>query len=59
MVFENFQFLAQIPKGLAFGFNEKCQFAAKIDQNSAFLGPEAQISDQLHIMVPYKSFYRF
>jgi hypothetical protein len=31
MVFKNFQILAQIPKGLAFGFNEKCQFAAKTD----------------------------
>jgi hypothetical protein len=54
-----FQILAKNPKGLAFGFPEKFQFAAKTDLNSVFLGHKTHILDRLHIMVPYISFHKF
>jgi hypothetical protein len=53
------QIPAQNLKGLAFGFIEKCQFAAQTGLNSIFLGRKAQILDWLHIIVWYISFYRF
>jgi hypothetical protein len=47
------------PKGLAFNFTEKRQFASKTDENFIFLGHEAHILDRLHIMVLYIRFYMF
>jgi hypothetical protein len=40
-------------------FIKKYYFAVKTDQNSVFLGHKYHILDQLHIMVPYISFYGF
>jgi hypothetical protein len=59
MGFKKIQISAQNPKGLAFGFIEKRQFAAKTNRNSVFLGCKAHISDRLHITVPYISFFEF
>jgi hypothetical protein len=57
MDFKKIQILAHNPKGLAFGFNEKHQFVTITHRNSIFLIREAQILDQLHIMVLCISFY--
>jgi hypothetical protein len=40
-------------------FTKKLQLAIKTDQNIVFLAHKAQISNQLHIMVMYISFYGF
>jgi hypothetical protein len=57
--FKKIQILAQIPKGLAFRFNKKRQFAAKTNQNSIFLDRKTYILDRLYIMVHYTSFSIF
>jgi hypothetical protein len=57
--FKKIQISAQKSNALAFGFIEKRQFATKTDQNFAFFGREAQISDQFYIMVLYIIFYEF
>jgi hypothetical protein len=44
---------------LAYGFIINCQFLAKTDRNSVFLGRDPNISDWLYIMVSYMSFYGF
>jgi hypothetical protein len=44
---------------LAYGFTENRQFVAKTNQNSVFLGCDHHISDQLYLMIPYKSFHGF
>jgi hypothetical protein len=49
----------QNAKVLAFDFTEKRQCAAKTDQNSIFLGHEANILDRLYLMVHYTSFTYF
>jgi hypothetical protein len=59
MCFKKIQILSQKPKGLASGFTEKRQFAAKTDINSIFLGCQAQILDRSHIMDLYISFMGF
>jgi hypothetical protein len=41
---------------LAFDFTKKYMFVLKTDQNIAFLGREAHMSDLLYIMVIYISF---
>jgi hypothetical protein len=55
--FKKIQILAQNPKGV--GFREKCEFVVKTNRNSIFFGCKAHIPDQLHIIVPYISFYGF
>jgi hypothetical protein len=57
--FKKIQISAQNPMVLAFSFNKKCQFVIKNDQNSIFLGHEANILDRLYIMVKYIKFYVF
>jgi hypothetical protein len=44
---------------LNYGFNENCQFGAKTDRNSVFLGCDAHIVDRLSIIVMYMNFYGF
>jgi hypothetical protein len=44
---------------LANGFTVICQFGAKTDQNSVFLGRDPGIANRLSITVPYFSFYGF
>jgi hypothetical protein len=50
--------LSQNPKGFTFGFTENANLRQN-DRNSVFLGCKAHIPDQLHIRVPYISFYVF
>jgi hypothetical protein len=59
MGFENFHIFAQNRKVLAYCFTENCQFGAKTDRNSVFLGRDRRIANQLSIMVPYFNFYGF
>jgi hypothetical protein len=59
MGFENFHISARNPKVLAYGFNENCQFGAKPDRNSVFLGRDPRIANWVSIMVPYLNFYGF
>jgi hypothetical protein len=51
--------LAQNTKVLVFDFTEKHQFVAQTDRNSVFFGRKTQITDRLHIMIMYISFYGF
>jgi hypothetical protein len=44
---------------LAYGFTKKCQFRAKIDWNSVFLGHVPHIMVRLSITVSYMSFVGF
>jgi hypothetical protein len=44
---------------LAYGFTENCQFGAKTDRNSVFLGHHPHIANRLSITVPYFNFYGF
>jgi hypothetical protein len=59
MGFEKKIIFAQNPKVLANGFSENCQFGAKTDQNSVFLGRDRRIVNRLSITVPYFHFYGF
>jgi hypothetical protein len=58
-VFKKIHIFDQNPRVLAYGFTENCQFGAKIDRNSVFLGRDPRIANRLSIMVPYFYFYRF
>jgi hypothetical protein len=49
-VLKNFTFLLEI---------QGCQFGAKTDRNSVFLGRDTHIVNQLSITVPYFNFYDF
>jgi hypothetical protein len=51
------QILAQNPKVSAFGFTKNYNLWEKIERNSIFHDRKAHILDQLHVMVPYISFY--
>jgi hypothetical protein len=44
---------------LAYGITENCQFGAKTDRNSVFLGRDTRIVNVLSITVPYFKFYGF
>jgi hypothetical protein len=57
--FKKNQISAQNPKGLVHRFTVKLELVAKTDRNSVFFGRNTYISDQLHIIVPYISFYGF
>jgi hypothetical protein len=46
-------------KGVAYGISENCQFRAKTDRNSVFLGRDPRIANLLSITVPYFNFYGF
>jgi hypothetical protein len=46
MGFKNFQIFAQNPYVLAYSFSKNFWFAAKIDQNSIFLGHGDHILDR-------------
>jgi hypothetical protein len=46
-------------KGASLQFYRKCQFMAKTNQNSVFLGRKAHIPDRLHKMATYINFYGF
>jgi hypothetical protein len=59
MGFEKFHISARNPKVLAYGFTENCQFRAKTDRNSVFLGRDPRIANRLSITVPYFNFYGF
>jgi hypothetical protein len=59
MGFEKFHIFAQNPWVLANGFTENCQFGAKTDRNSVFLGHDTHIVNRLSITVPYFIFYGF
>jgi hypothetical protein len=50
---------ARNPKVLAYGFIENCQFGAKPDRNSVFLGRDPRTANWVSIMVPYFNFYGF
>jgi hypothetical protein len=58
-VLKNFTFFARNPKVLAYGFAENCQFGAKTDRNSVFLGRDRRIANWLSVTVPYFNFYGF
>jgi hypothetical protein len=58
-VFKKIHIFNQNPRVLAYGFTENCQFGAKIDRNSVFLGRDPRIANWLSIMVPYFYFYGF
>jgi hypothetical protein len=58
-VLKKFNFFAQNPWALAYGFTENSWFAVKTDRNSVFHGPDPHITDWLYIMVMYMSFYGF
>ena len=45
--------------GVSLRFSENCQFGAKTDRNSIFLGRDCRIANRLSITVPYFNFYRF
>jgi hypothetical protein len=57
-VLKNFRFLLEI-HGCAYGYTENCQFGAKTDWNSVFLGRDPRIANWLSITVPYFNFYVF
>jgi hypothetical protein len=59
MGFEKFQIFARNPWVLAYRFTENCQFGAKTDRNSIFLGRDPRIANWLSIMVPYFNFTGF
>jgi hypothetical protein len=59
MGFEKFHIFTRNPKVLAYGFTENCQFGAKTDRNSVFLGRDPRIANRLSITVPYFNFYGF
>jgi hypothetical protein len=59
MGFKDIKILTQNSYVNAYGFSKNCQFAVKTDQNSVFLGHDPHTPDQLYIVVPYISFYRF
>jgi hypothetical protein len=59
MGFEKFNIFARNRKVLAYGFSENCQFGAKTDRITVFLGCDPRITNQLSIMVPYFNFYGF
>jgi hypothetical protein len=59
MGFEKFHIFAQNGKVLAYGFSQNCQFGAKTDRNSVFLGHDPRIANWLSITVPYFNFYGF
>jgi hypothetical protein len=59
MGFEKIHIFAQNPWVLACGFTENCQFGAKTDRNSVFLGRDTRIANRLSITVPYFNFYGF
>jgi hypothetical protein len=59
MGFEKFHIFAQNPWVLANGFTENCQFEAKTDRNSVFLGHDTHIVNRLSITVPYFIFHGF
>jgi hypothetical protein len=44
---------------LAYGFTENCQFGAKTDRNTVFLGRDPRTANRLSITVPYLNFYGF
>jgi hypothetical protein len=57
--FKKFHIFARNTWVLAYGFTENCQFGAKTDWNSIFLGRDPHIANHLSIKVPYLNFYRF
>jgi hypothetical protein len=59
MGFKKFHIFAQNPWVLACGFTENCQFGAKIDRNSVFLGRDPRTANLLSIVVPYFNSYVF
>jgi hypothetical protein len=58
-VFKKIHIFGQNPCVLAYGFTENCQFGAKTDRNSVFLGRGLRIANRLSITVPYFNFYGF
>jgi hypothetical protein len=46
-------------KGVAYGFTENCQFRAKTDRNTVFLGRDPRIVNPLSIKVMFFNFYWF
>jgi hypothetical protein len=56
--FENFHIFARNPWVLAYVFTENCQFAAKTDQNSVFLGHEPSYSESVIYNAPVFQFLR-
>jgi hypothetical protein len=59
MGFEKIHIFARNPWVLAYGFTENCQFGAKIDRNSVFLGRDPRIANRLSITVPSMNLYVF
>jgi hypothetical protein len=59
MGFEKIHIFARNPIVLAYGFTENCQFRAKTDRNSVFLGRDPRIVNRLSITVLYFNFYGF
>jgi hypothetical protein len=45
--------------GLTYDFIENCQFLGKTDRNSVIPYRDPHIMDQLYIMFPYMSSYKF
>jgi intracellular septation protein A len=59
MCLKKIHIFGQNPRVLAYGFTENCQFGAKPDQNSVFLGRGPHIENRLSITVSYFNFYGF
>jgi hypothetical protein len=59
MGFENIHIFTRNPKVLAYCFTENCQFGAKSDRNSVFLGHDPRITNRLSITVPHFNTYGF
>jgi hypothetical protein len=52
-VFKKIHIFGQNPRVLVHGFTENCQFGAKTNPKSVFLGRDPRITNRLSIMVPY------
>jgi hypothetical protein len=58
-VFKEIHIFRQNPTVLVYDITENCQFGAKTDRNSVFLGRGPRIANLLSITVPYFNFYGF
>jgi hypothetical protein len=58
-VFKEIHIFGQNPTVLAYDITENCQFGAKTDRNSIFLGRDPRIASRLSITILYFNFYVF
>jgi hypothetical protein len=57
--FWKFSHFCSKSKGVSLRFYRNCQFGAKTNRNSIFLGRDPRIANRLSITVPYFNFYGF